>query len=230
MDTKKIKAFIFDLDYTLYDEMQFFNSGMKDVSEYVSEKYNIPAKEVYDFCIESVRKEGRGKTYNRLCEEYNLDEDPMNLVEVYRATRPKLSLYKEAEDVLKLLKDEGKLIGVITDGNATVQEAKVRLLGLFDIIDALVLPDALVVNGETHLTKPNPVVYEECLKKLGAKPEEAVYIGDNPAKDFWGAKKIGMKTIQIVREEGLFMRKEAPSEEYEADESVRDLREIFKER
>ena len=33
MDTKEIKAFVFDLDYTLYDEMQFFESGMKDVGE-----------------------------------------------------------------------------------------------------------------------------------------------------------------------------------------------------
>ena len=230
MEIGKIKAFVFDLDYTLYDEIQFFNSGMKDVSEYVSKKFNIPANEVYEFCMESVKKEGRGKTYNHLCEEYNLEEDPMNLVEVYRSTRPKLQLYEEAKEVLSLLKNEGKLIGVITDGNAVVQEAKVRLLGLFEIIDALVLPDALVINGETHLTKPNPVVYEECLKKLGVKPEEAVYIGDNPSKDFWGAKKIGMKTIQVIREDGMFMRKEAPSKEYEADESVKDLRDIFKER
>ncbi len=228
MNLKGIKAYIFDLDYTLYNEMQFFDSGMKDVSEYVSEKYNISAKEVYDFCIGSVKKEGRGKTYNRLCEEYDLDEDPMKLVEVYRATRPKLYLYEEAEEVLKVLKKEGKLIGVITDGNAKVQEAKVELLGLFDIIDALVLPDALVIDGETHFTKPNPVVYEACLEKLGVKPEEAVYIGDNPAKDFAGAKKIGMKTIQIVRDEGLFMRKDAPSKEYEADIKIKDLREILR--
>ena len=66
MDTKEIKAFVFDLDYTLYDEMQFFESGMKDVSEYVGSKYHLPVKEVYDFCIESVKKEGRGKTYNHL--------------------------------------------------------------------------------------------------------------------------------------------------------------------
>ncbi|MCR5847800.1 MAG: HAD family hydrolase [Lachnospiraceae bacterium] len=230
MDCKDIKAFVFDLDYTLYDEMQFFNAGMKAVSEYVSEKYHIPAKEVYEFCIESVKKEGRGKTYDHLCEEYHFDADPMTLVEVYRAARPKLHLYDEAAEVLKRLKNEGKLIGVITDGNAAVQEAKVRLLGLFDFIDALVLPDSLVINGETHFTKPNPVVYEACIEKLGVKPEEAVYIGDNPAKDFWGAKKIGMKTILIIREEGLFMRKEAPSKEFEADESVKDLRDIFKER
>ena len=227
MDTKEIKAFVFDLDYTLYDEMQFFESGMKDVSEYVGSKYHLPVKEVYDFCIESVKKEGRGKTYNHLCEEYNLNEDPMKLVDIYRATRPSLYLYKDAAEVLNQLKKEGKLIGIITDGNATVQEAKVKLLGLFDIIDALILPDALVIDGETHFTKPNPVVYEACLEKLGVKPEEAVYIGDNPLKDFAGARKIGMKTVQILRDNGMFTDVKAPSKEYEADEIVKDLRDIF---
>ena len=54
----EIKAYIFDLDYTLFDEMQFFNAGMRDVAEYVSEKYNIPADEVFEFCVDSVKKEG----------------------------------------------------------------------------------------------------------------------------------------------------------------------------
>ena len=151
----------------------------------------------------------------------------MKLVDIYRATRPSLHLYKDAAEVLNQLKKEGKLIGIITDGNATVQEAKVRLLGLFDIIDALILPDALVINGETHFTKPNPVVYEACLEKLGVKPEEAVYIGDNPLKDFVGAGKIGMKTVQILRDNGMFTDVKAPSKEYEADEIVKDLRDIF---
>ena len=39
---------------------------------------------------------------------------------------------------------------------------------------------------------------------------------------------IGMKTIQIVRDEGLFMRKDAPSKEYEADIKIKDLREILR--
>lgn len=222
----EIKAYIFDLDYTLFDEMQFFNAGMRDVAEYVSEKYNIPADEVFEFCTDSVKKEGRGKTFNHLCERYSLDEDVKKLVEIYRNTRPELKLYDDAIQILYALLNEGKLIGIITDGNAKVQEAKVRLLGLFDIIDILILPDALVINGETHFTKPNPVVYETCLERLRVKPEEAVYIGDNPLKDFAGARKIGMKTVQILRNDGMFTDVKAPSKEYEADlviESLTDL-------
>ncbi|MCR4928375.1 MAG: HAD-IA family hydrolase [Lachnospiraceae bacterium] len=222
----EIKAYIFDLDYTLFDEMQFFKAGMRDVGEYVCKKYNIPAKDVYEFCVDSVKKEGRGKTFNHLIERYSLDEDVKKLVEIYRNTRPSLELYDDAKEVLDALKKEGKLIGIITDGNAEVQEAKVRLLGLFDIIDALILPDALVIKGETHFTKPNPVVYEACLEKLGVKPEEAVYIGDNPLKDFVGARSLGMKTVQIERKNGMFENCEV-KEGYEADFVTESLIELL---
>ena len=147
-------------------------------------------------------------------------------MEIYRNTRPSLELYDDAKEVLDALKKEGKLIGIITDGNAAVQEAKVRLLGLFDIIDALILPDALVINGETHFTKPNPVVYEACLEKLGVKPEEAVYIGDNPLKDFVGARSLGMKTVQIQRKNGMFENCEV-KEGYEADFVTESLIELL---
>ena len=100
-------------------------------------------------------------------------------------------IIESAKEVLDALKKEGKLIGIITDGNAAVQEAKVRLLGLFDIIDALILPDALVINGETHFTKPNPVVYEACLEKLGVKPEECLYVGDGGSKELFAAREAG---------------------------------------
>ena len=37
------------------------------------------------------------------------------------------------------------------------------------------------------------------LKYENAKPENMIYIGDNPFKDFVNLKKIGVKTIRILR-------------------------------
>ena len=82
-------------------------------------------------------------------------------------------------------------------------------------------------DGEKKLSKPNEIVYETCLKELNVKSNEAVYIGDNPLKDFIGAKKIGMKTVRIIRDKGMFMKETAPSEEYKADITVKDLRELI---
>jgi FMN phosphatase YigB (HAD superfamily) len=37
--------------------------------------------------------------------------------------------------------------------------------------------------------------------KLNVKPEECLHVGDNPFADVWGAKKAGMKTAHIRRNE-----------------------------
>ena len=38
----------------------------------------------------------------------------------------------------------------------------------------------------------------EIAKKLGVNPADCVYIGDNPLKDFEGARKAGFKTIRVL--------------------------------
>ncbi len=48
--------------------------------------------------------------------------------------------------------------------------------------------------------KPHPKIYEEALKKAGAKPEEVVFVGDNFSCDYSGPKELGMKSILLDRE------------------------------
>ena len=47
-------------------------------------------------------------------------------------------------------------------------------------------------------------------KKLGVKPAQCVYVGDNPEKDFIAPNKLGFKTIQIVRPRGVHCKKQPP--------------------
>jgi len=55
--------------------------------------------------------------------------------------------------------------------------------------------------------------------------EEAIYIGDNPYKDFIGAKKIGIPTVRILQP-GREYYKVRLDKEYEADYEIRELHEI----
>lgn len=223
---KNVNAYIFDLDDTLYDEEQYVSSAISDVCKYISNKYNIDYSESYDFCLHSLREDGRGHTFDNLCKKYSLDEDVTHLVEIYRACKPNLDLYDDAAELIGYLKDNNKKIGIITDGNAGVQGIKAEALGLYEISGSVILTDNLR-DGEKKLSKPNEIVYETCLKELRVSANEAVYIGDNPIKDFIGAKKIGMKTVRIIRDKGMFMKETAPSEEYKADITVKDLRELI---
>ena len=43
--------------------------------------------------------------------------------------------------------------------------------------------------------KPDPEIFRRALGALKIRPEEAVFVGDNPESDIAGAKAVGMKTI-----------------------------------
>jgi len=42
-----IRALLFDLDDTLYDEKQFVRSGFKEVAKFIDDKFNINKKIFY---------------------------------------------------------------------------------------------------------------------------------------------------------------------------------------
>lgn len=221
-----IKAYIFDLDDTLYDEEQYVSSAISDVCKFISNKHNIEYNVLFEFCMHSIQVEGRGNTFNKLCNEFSITEDIKQLVDIYRSCKPILTFYDDADELIKLLKENNKKIGIITDGNAKVQNSKAKALGLYELVDSVILTDNLR-DGDKTITKPDERVYKACLEELNVLTAEAVYIGDNSLKDFVGAKKIGMKTVRIIRNKGMFMNEIAPSNDYEADITIHSLRELI---
>lgn len=234
-----IKAVLFDLDDTLYRERDFVDQSFRSVARVMAkylaerdkgrgreEKGDLqPARagesteELFRQMIELMEQEGRGEIFNRLCERYDVDIPVEEFVRIYRETKPVLSLYPDGEEFLERLEKRQIKTGLITDGNAQVQRNKIRALGLDRRLDVV------LASYDLGLRKPDPGVYVYCLEKLGCGPEEAVYIGDNPLKDFIGARKLGMKTVRIIRPEGLHMWRKA-EEGYDADATVHLLTEI----
>lgn len=226
MKPENVNTFIFDLDDTLYEEMQYVRAGMKNVSQYLSKKYGIECDKIYGSCMEILGRDGRGKVFNKICDDFELNEDVKALVNIYRGTKPKLTLYSDADRFLCALKEIGYKIGIITDGNANVQDAKVKGLNLDKIADAILLTDLIRDKNGFSLSKPAPEVYKECLRLLDSQATESVYIGDNPNKDFIGAKSLGMKTVRIIRETGMFADT-LMSKEYEAGITIHSLEELM---
>lgn len=232
------KVVLFDLDDTLYKELDFVYGGFKEVCRHLAKKYNIDEEELYKYAIYVLNTQGRGKIFNTICEKYNIQEDIDELIKKYREAKPQISLYDDAEYILKYLKlklkneDMKNLInnievpcgiGIITDGKASVQWNKVKLLGLDKMVDKIIVTD----DYGLEFWKPNEFAYIEMLKYFNCKKEDCIYIGDNPNKDFIGARKVGIKTIRIIRDVGDHMNTFL-EKEYEADFVVRNLREILK--
>ncbi|OCL27613.1 hypothetical protein U472_03410 [Orenia metallireducens] len=219
-----IKAIIFDLDDTLYYELEYVKSGFKAVSNYIASKYKISSDAFYNKLLEVLKSEGRGKTFNIALEDFQLPLDEVkNLIELYRNHQPKrFELYPDAKSAISRFKGKYKL-GLITDGHSTVQWNKIKALGIEKGFDEIIVSDDYGVDKR----KPSSFPYLTIIKKFNLRPEEAVYIGDNPDKDFITARKLGLKTVRIIREKGMHIDKRL-SEEYEADYRIKSLDELDK--
>jgi FMN phosphatase YigB (HAD superfamily) len=53
-----------------------------------------------------------------------------------------------------------------------------------------------------------------------------VYVSDNPAKDFLGARRAGMRSIRVRRAGGIYTALEPETPEYAPDAEVGDLERV----
>jgi len=57
--------------------------------------------------------------------------------------------------------------------------------------------ECIVISGEVGFRKPNPIIFERALSRLGRSLESTVMVGDTLEADVLGPKKMGMKSILI---------------------------------
>ena len=216
-----IKVLLFDLDDTLYYEKEYVLGAFKEVAYYLENKYGENAEKLYVRMIEVLESLGRGKIFNIICQENNFKEDIKQLVNVYRNSKPKLELYDDSKEVLSWARKQGYKLGIITDGCSKVQWNKIKSLDIEMLVDKIIVTDDL---GE-KFWKPHERSYLDMMKHFDINKSECIYIGDNPNKDFIGAREIGIKTIRIIRKKGdhitTFLEKE-----YEADLNIVNLLEL----
>ena len=192
-----MKAVVFDLDDTLYPEIEFVKSGFRTVARYLSSRYQFNEDSLFAEMLDILRKDGRGKVFNSLLHNLglNVEEGVELLVYVYRSHDPAIRLFKDSLPTVQHLRQAGMRLGILTDGMASVQRRKIKKLGLESLFDTIVCSDEL---GE-KCWKPSPIPYKIALDLLQTSPLEAAYVGDNPAKDFLAPNSLGMLTFQVER-------------------------------
>ena len=102
-----------------------------------------------------------------------------------------IHLHEDALPVLRALRERGiptALVSNCSHGTRTV----IDRLGLEDEMDAVIL------SFEARSMKPEPEIYLEALRRLGAAPGDAVFV-DDQERFIEGAEALGIRSLRIDR-------------------------------
>ena len=104
-----------------------------------------------------------------------------------------ISFAEDAIPVLCELKKKYK-IGLITNFDHSRHVKKV-----LNENGAKNLFECTIISDEIGFLKPDPKIFEIALNKLGVKPQNAIYVGDNINDDIQGAFAAGIQPVLISR-------------------------------
>lgn len=163
-----IKAVLFDFDGTLID-----------TNDLIFESYRKAYREVlnHEMSMEEILFLYGKPLYSSLINKYG-KETGERMYEIYRAYNEVnhdllAKGFEGATEGVKLISDMGYKTGIVTSKRLHMVERGLKIMNLQDIFDVIITPD------DTDRSKPAPEPVLCGCKKLGVKPEEAIYVGDS---------------------------------------------------
>jgi putative hydrolase of the HAD superfamily len=219
----KIKVVVFDLDDTLFSEIEYVKSGFIAVAKYFENKFNLDSNILYNFMVKELEENGRGKIFDSMLKAFDTysKKNVEKAILVYRTHKPNIVLPQESIEVLKYYSSLKIPLYIVTDGNKIVQNNKIEALGVRKYIKK----DFITHRYGLKSSKPSTYCFEKIAKLEKLDYKDIVYIGDNPNKDFVNIKKLGFRTIRI--KQGMFMSLKK-TKEYEAEIDIKSLIELKK--
>lgn len=106
-----------------------------------------------------------------------------------------LTLYPDAKSALAELHSRGVTLGVISNMGQ-------ELNGLLERLGISEYLQVRSTSGSTGVSKPHPRIFRSALAQAGARPDEAVHVGDSISADVEGARNAGMGAVLVQRAPG----------------------------
>ena len=187
----------FDLDDTLYDEIDFVNNGFDSVASYLKKKYGVNKKNTLTFLNKNFLVDRKKKNINLLLSSLNLKVSKNEfkfIINLYRYNKKKNKIKKAEFNLLRKLSTK-RPIYLVTDGNPKVQQLKVKKLNIKKYFKNIYYTS--LFGKKAH--KPSLKVFSHIIKKEKQKFKNLIYVADNPFKDFKNLNKVKATTIRILR-------------------------------
>lgn len=188
---RKSRVIVFDLDDTLFKEIDFLKSAYRQIARLVSNG-DKREDEVYQVMLDTYLRGGNAfETVVRRYEPESLDVQSM--LTIYRNHKPRIALDEDTRTTLEQLQSDGVILGIISDGRQTQQMNKVLALGLNRFVDE----DDIVINEDRDRMKPDERSFRRFMDKYGPAADY-FYVGDNTDKDFIAPNKLGWTSVCLL--------------------------------
>ena len=208
---------VFDLDDTLYKEIDFVKSAYVYINNYLKIRFKLDLSSDIERCI--------NKNINffffinsQLSLQKRLSIE--KYLELYRFHYPKISLSDDTNIFLKELTRKNVDFSIITDGRSISQRNKVHSLGLS------YLAKNIIISEETGFEKPdlhNFKLIEDL--HIGKK---FLYVADNTSKDFVAPNALNWDTCCLL-DNGQNIHKQnfALNTEYMPKKRIKSFKELM---
>ncbi|MCR4892659.1 MAG: HAD-IA family hydrolase [Lachnospiraceae bacterium] len=203
-----IRAVIFDLDDTLSPEKEYARSGYHAVADHLCRDFSgrvagLGGIEAVFDRLWTLFEESPKMVFNRFLSGLGLPDDRetvMDLVKTYREHRPGIQYYEDVLPTWKILKELGLYMGILSDGYGVTQRRKIEALEAEKYFQPILLTDEI----GREAWKPSIIGFRRIAEELGLSLSELVYVGDNPEKDFFISELAPIKTVRILRPDGVY--------------------------
>ena len=119
------------------------------------------------------------------------------LVQAY--ARPALlvppSLDESARPALEQLRASGLTLALISNTMRTPGTVLRQLLGRAGLQECFA---HMTFSDEVGVRKPAPEIFLDTLRRVGGEPESTVHVGDDAVLDVDGARRAGLRAVQVV--------------------------------
>ena len=212
-----LKSVLFDLDGTLLDReasVEQFIAAQYD--RLIAHLNHIPK---IDYVSRFIELDSRGhvwkdKVYQTMVAEFKIRG--ISWKELLDDYETQFQFYcvpfNFLFEILNVLKQQGYLLGIVTNGLGKFQTRSIEGLKIKKYFDVILISEVEKVR------KPQPEIFQRAIDRLGVSATESIFVGDHPEADILGAKNAKMRAI--------WKRNSHWEDSKEADAIINELSEI----
>jgi putative hydrolase of the HAD superfamily len=179
---------LFDLDGTLVDRHAAFSDAITGLCA----QHHYGA-DIQHWLLTELADRAHADDFARLCNTFGVREPAGQLWQDYVDRMSAAVTCRPAVLAgLARLRAAGWTTGVVTNGTADIQRAKVAAAGITDLIDSI------VVSGDLEIRKPDVRLFQLAAEHCRVDLADGGWMtGDHPAGDIGGGHRAGLRTIWL---------------------------------